>query len=153
MLAPIPLLGVVAFNGFGSLLWPTGGLAGLDVPVLLVGGSVDLVTPPVQEQLNLFVHVSHPRSRLVVVDGGSHFSLVRLDNQGQALFRLGQELVGRDPRKVQNLILSLTTEFLQGFDYPFLLTPQRRLQEGVSAFVLDRTTARRWKASLKGWPF
>jgi predicted dienelactone hydrolase len=151
-LAPIPLLGVAAFNGFGSLLWPTGGLAGLDVPVLLVGGSVDLVTPPVQEQLNLFVHVSHPRSRLVVVDGGSHFSLVRLDNQGQALFRLGQELVGRDPRKVQNLILSLTTEFLQGFDYPHLLSPQRLLQEGVSAFVLDRTMARRWKASLKGSP-
>ena len=153
ILAPIPLLGVVAFNGFGSLLWPTGGLADLDVPVLLVGGSVDLVTPPVQEQLNLFVHVSNPRSRLVVVDGGSHFSLVRLDNQGQALFRLGQELVGRDPRKVQNLILSLTTEFLQGLDYPLMLSPQRRLQEGVSAFVLDRTMARRWKASLKGWPF
>jgi hypothetical protein len=90
---------------------------------------------------------------LVVVDGGSHFSLVRFDNQGQALFRLGQELVGRDPRKVQNLILSLTTEFLQGLDYPFLLSPQRRLQEGVSAFVLDRTMARRWKASLRGWPF
>ena len=67
--------------------------------------------------------------------------------------RLGQELVGRDPRKVQNLILSLTTEFLQGLDYPFLLSPQRRLQEGVSAFVLDRTMARRWKASLRGWPF
>ena len=152
VLAPIPLLGVVAFNGFGSLLWPTGGLADLAVPVLLVGGSVDLVTPPVQEQLNLFVHVSHPRSRLAVVDGGSHFSLVRLDNQGQALFRLGQELVGRDPRKVQNLILNLTMEFLQGFDYPFLLSPQRRLQEGVSAFVLDRTMARRWKASLRGGP-
>jgi len=135
------------------LLWPTGGLADLQVPVLLVGGSVDLVTPPVQEQLNLFVHVSNPSSRLVVVDGGSHFSLVRLDNQGQALFRLGQELVGRDPRKVQNLILSLTTEFLQGLDYPLMLSPQRRLQEGVSAFVLDRTMARRWKASLKGWPF
>ncbi len=148
ILAPPPLLGVVAFNGFGSLLWPKGGLGGLDVPVLLVGGSVDLVTPPVQEQLNLFVHVSHPRSRLVVVDGGSHFSLVRLDNQGQALFRLGQELVGRDPRKVQSIMLSLTTEFLQGFDYPFLLTPQRRLQEGISAFVLDRTMARLWKASL-----
>ena len=153
VLAPIPVLGVVAFNGFGSLLWPTGGLAQLDVPVLLVGGSVDLVTPPVQEQLNLFVHVSHPSSRLVVVDGGSHFSLVRLDNQGQVLFRLGQELVGRDPRKVQNLILSLTTEFLQGFDYPFLLSPQRRLQEGISAFVMDRTMARSWKASLRGRPF
>jgi hypothetical protein len=38
-------------------------------------------------------------------------------------------------------------------DYPFLLSPQRRLQEGVSAFVLDRTMARRWKASLRGWPF
>lgn len=153
ILGPLPLLGVVAFNGFGSLLWPSGGLATLAMPVLLVGGTVDLVTPPVQEQLNLFVEVSQPRSRLVVVDGGSHFSLVRLDNQKQALFRLGEELVGRDPRKVQDLILSLTVEFLQGFDYPFLLSPQRRVQGGVSAFVLDRTMARRWKSSLRGWPF
>jgi pimeloyl-ACP methyl ester carboxylesterase len=33
---PTPLLGVVAFNGFGSLLWPRRGLASLGVPVLMV---------------------------------------------------------------------------------------------------------------------
>jgi predicted dienelactone hydrolase len=150
--APVPVLGVVAFNGFGSVLWPHAGLAGLTVPVLMVGGSVDLVTPPVQEQLQLFSHAHHPRSRLVVVDGGSHFSMVRVENQRQALFRLGEELVGRDPRKVQALVLNLTTEFLLGFDYPFLLPPQRRLQDGVSAFVMDPAMARRWQGLVKPWP-
>ena len=150
--APVPVLGVVAFNGFGSLLWPHEGLADLSVPVLMVGGSVDLVTPPVQEQLQLFAHANQPRSRLVVVDGGSHFSMVRVENQQQPLFRLGEELVGRDPRKVQELVLNLTTEFLLGFEYPFLLPPQRRSQDGVSAYVLDPAMARRWQGLVKPWP-
>jgi predicted dienelactone hydrolase len=143
-----PLLGVVAFNGFGSLLWPHRGLQDLNVPVLLVGGSLDLVTPPVQEQLAVFAGATHPRSRLVLVEGASHFSPVRIDNRGEALFRLGEELVGIEPLKVQALLLSLTSEFLQGFEHPLLLSPQRRDQDGVRAYVLDRNQARRWQGLL-----
>ena len=143
-----PLLGVVAFNGFGSLLWPHRGLQDLNVPVLLVGGGLDLVTPPVQEQLAVFSGATHPRSRLVLVEGASHFSPVRIDNRGEALFRLGEELVGMEPLKVQALLLNLTSEFLQGFEHPLLLSPQRRDQDGVRAYVLDRNQARRWQGVL-----
>jgi len=143
-----PLLGVVAFNGFGSLLWPHRGLQDLNVPVLLVGGSLDLVTPPVQEQLAVFAGATHPRSRLVLVEGASHFSPVRIDNRGEALFRLGEELVGIEPLKVQALLLNVTSEFLQGFEHPLLLSPQRREQDGVRAYVLDRNQARRWQGLL-----
>jgi predicted dienelactone hydrolase len=143
-----PLLGVVTFNGFGSLLWPHRGLQDLNVPVLLVGGSLDLVTPPVQEQLAVFAGARHPRSRLVLVEGASHFSPVRIDNRGEALFRLGEELVGIEPLKVQALLLNLTNEFLQGLEHPLMLSPQRREQDGVRAYVLDRNQARRWQGLL-----
>jgi predicted dienelactone hydrolase len=146
--ASSPLLGVVAFNGFGSLLWPYRGLEDLNVPVLLVGGGLDLVTPPVQEQLAVFAGARHPRSRLVLVEGASHFSPVRIDNRGEVLFRLGDELVGIEPLKVQALLLNLTTEFLQGLEHPLLLSPQRRDQDGVRAYVLDRNQARRWRQQI-----
>ena len=143
-----PLLGVVAFNGFGSLLWPYRGMEDLNLPVLLVGGGLDLVTPPEQEQLAVFAGARHPRSRLVLVEGASHFSPVRIDNRGEALFRLGEDLVGIEPLKVQALLLNLTSEFLQGLEHPLLLSPQRRDQDGVRAYVLDPAQARRWRVLI-----
>ncbi|SBO42971.1 alpha/beta hydrolase [Cyanobium sp. NIES-981] len=144
----IPLRGVITFNGFGSLLWPARGLADLNLPVMVVGGSLDLVTPPVTEQLDLFLGNRHPRSRLVVVDGGSHFSPVRMTSQGEPLFRLGNQLVGEDPRRVQDLLLAATIEFLEGWQHPSLLSPQRRVHNGITAYVLDQGQARRWRDRL-----
>jgi predicted dienelactone hydrolase len=147
-LAGQPLRGVVTFNSFGSLLWPQRGLTALPVPVLMVGGSLDLITPPVQEQLDLLLSSGHHASRLVLVDGASHFSPVSLTAEGPPLFRLGQELVGEDPERVQALLLQLTLEFLESSRHPALLSAQRREHGGVSAYVLDAAAARRWKGTL-----
>ena len=148
--APPPdLRALVVLNGFGSLLWPGQGLARLPVPVLMAGGSLDLVTPPVEEQLGLFLPPGDPRSRLVLVEGGSHFSPVRVVDREEALFRLGSELVGVEPRTVQRLLLRVTSEFLQSLDQPLLLPAQRLEQEGLSAFVLDPSAARRWWAQVR----
>lgn len=143
-----PLRGVVTFNGFGSLLWPRHGLAGLPVPVLMVGGSLDLITPPVPEQLGLLLSSRHPGSRLVLVDGASHFSPVRLSAEERPLFQLGRELVGEEPERVQALLLQLTLEFLESGRQPALLSAQRRDHAGVSAYVLDAAAARRWQRTL-----
>jgi predicted dienelactone hydrolase len=148
LLEGMPLRAVVTFNGFGSLLWPRRGLAPLPVPVMMVGGSLDLITPPVQEQLELLASSGHPGSRLVLVDGASHFSPVRLDPERQALFRLGQELVGEKPELVQALLLQLTLEFLESNRHPSMLSAQRREHGGVSAYVLDGIAARRWRSGL-----
>jgi hypothetical protein len=98
--------------------------------------------------LAVFVRARHPGSRLVLVEGASHFSPVRIGSGGEALFRLGEELVGIEPLKVQGLLLNLTSEFLQGLEQPLLLSPQRRDQEGVSAYVLDPAQARRWRGQI-----
>jgi len=147
---PQDLRGVVLLNGFGSLLWPRRALAPLAVPVLVVGGSLDLVTPPLEEQLDLFLPPGDPRSRLVLVEGGSHFSPVRMSDQEEALFRLGDDLVGVDPSAVQALLLELTVDFLQTLEQQRSrpLPAQRRSQGGVNAYVLDPPAARRWRGGL-----
>jgi predicted dienelactone hydrolase len=145
---PPDLRGVVLLNGFGSLLWPRRALAPLAVPVLVTGGSLDLVTPPLEEQLDLFLPPGDPRSRLVLVEGGSHFSPVRLSDPEEALFRLTNEMVGADPAAVQALLLQLTIDFLQTLEQPRALPAQRLSQGGVTAYVLDPPAARRWRGGL-----
>ena len=147
-----PVAAVVSLNGFGSLLWPQRGLQPLGVPVLLMGGSLDLITPPLSEQLRLFLPQAHPRSRLVLLEGGSHFSPVRIRPGNQALFQLGEELVGVDPGRMQALILSLSSDFLQGVSRPGLggVLPQRRRLGGVTAYVVDRPRAQAWNAGIQG---
>ncbi len=148
-----PIAGVVTLNGFGSLLWPHRGLRGLEAPVLMVGGSLDLITPPLSEQLHLFLPDPNPRSRLVLLEGASHFSPVRMQAGGEApLFKFGEEWVGVDPARVQNLILSLSSEFLWGLDQGGLkrdLPPQRRHVGGVSAYVLDHDLAKLWQERIE----
>ena len=154
---PADLRGLLVFNGFGSLFWPGGSLAELRVPLLMVGGSLDLITPPIEEQLALFLPVRNARSRLVLVVGGSHFSPVRMTDRDERLLQLGRDLVGVDPLRVQRLLLNLSGDFLTLLESPVpprgasqeLLPTQRRLQEGVTAYVLDPAAARRWWAELR----
>ena len=141
-----PLQAVVSLNGFGSLVWPHRGLRALPAPVLLVGGSLDLITPPLSEQLQLFLRDGSPQSRLVLLEGGSHFSPVRIDSSEQALFQLGEEFVGVEPQRVQSLTLSLTAEFLDSL--PRGVAPQRRQLGGVTAYVLNRRQAETWRDVL-----
>ena len=120
----------------------------------MVGGSLDLVTPPLEEQLRLFLPAGHPRSRLVLVEGGSHFSPVRMVERQEAVLRLGSEWVGVDPAMVQTLLLGLGAEFLHGLEQPRtlpapVLPAQVRRQQGVRAFVLDPAAARRWRGRLQ----
>ena len=145
-----PLAAVVSLNGFGSLLWPQRGLQQLRVPVLLIGGSLDLITPPLSEQLGLFLPQANPRSRLVLLEGGSHFSPVHIRTDQRAVFQLGQEFVGVDPGRMQSLILSLTSDFLQGVSRPGLggIPRQRRQLGGLTAYVLDRRAALAWRAAI-----
>ena len=157
---PVDLRGLVLFNGFGSLLWPESSLGALPVPLLMVGGSLDLVTPPLDEQLALFLAVRDPRSRLVVVQGASHFSPLRMTQRDEALLRLGRELVGADPLRVQGVLLDVTSAFLSSLEQTGAergagrrspaepLPPQRRLQEGITAYVLDPAAARLWRSEL-----
>lgn len=147
---PERLRGVVTYNSFGSLLWPQQGVRSLPVPVMMVGGSLDLVTPPISEQLDLFLPVGHDRSRLVLVDGGSHFSPVRVSAKEQALLQLGSDLVGAPPEAVQALLLRLTEAFLESVEPPPAqgLPPQRLRVDGVSAYVMDGAGARAWRQRL-----
>ena len=109
---------VVGLNSFGGLIWPHRSRQALPIPLLILGGTLDLITPPLDEQLPLLAGLAeHPYSRVVVVEGASHFSPIRVDGQGKAsegddLFQLGEELVGVNPLSVQRVIAHEVIRFL-----------------------------------------
>ena len=113
-----PPRAVVGLNSFGGLIWPHRASRALPIPLLMVGGTLDLITPPLDEQLALLAGLAeHPASRVVVVEGASHFSPIRVDGQGMAsegddIFRLGEELVGVNPLSVQRVIAHEVIRFL-----------------------------------------
>ena len=118
-LDPAPLA-VVGLNSFGGLIWPSGNpTQPLVMPLLLFGGTLDLITPPLDEQIPLLRRLGqHPLSRVVVVEGASHFSPIRVESQagsvqGDDLFQLGEELVGVNPLTVQTVIAQEMIQFLE----------------------------------------
>lgn len=139
---PADLSGVVTLNGFGSLVWGGNGLGRLEQPVLQVGGSLDLITPPLAEQIGPFRQLKDPRSRLVLVEGASHFSPVRLE-QETPLLQLGDDLVGKDPLQVQELLLEVHSLFLQGLEPGGSPAVGLLRQGNVRAWMLDRAGADR----------
>lgn len=142
-LSPPPQLdGLMVLNGFGSLLWADQGLRPLTLPVLMVGGSLDLITPPATEQLEPFRQLQNSNSRLALVEGASHFSPVRLERE-QPLMQFGEDLVGKDPLQVQALLLDLQSRFLRSLEAG-TPAPVGQFSAGkVRAFVLDRSLVNR----------
>ncbi len=113
---------IVGINSFGSILWSNTFKAQINSPVLLIGGTFDLITPAISEQLGLFSSTkSHPFSRILIVEGASHFSPIRVENQlnqksGEDLFQLGESLVGIHPLSVQSLLAEIIAKFINDFE-------------------------------------
>lgn len=110
---------VIGLNSLGSLVWPNRQPSRWPIPLMLLGGTLDLITPPLDEQVGVFSALaSHPASRVVVVEGASHFSPIRVGEptaaeQDDDLFQLGEELVGMDPISVQAVIGFEVIDFLE----------------------------------------
>ena len=113
-----PPAAVVGLNSLGSLIWPPDRLVSNPPPLLLIGGTLDLITPPLDEQIGLLAALGqHTASRAVVIEGASHFSPIRVDpsrlrRREDDLFQLGEELVGVNPRRVQRVIANEIVVFL-----------------------------------------
>ena len=77
---------------------------------------------------------------MALVEGGSHFSPVGL-RRDQALMQLGSDLVGEDPRLVQQALVELHVRYLDSLDGGE--TPPTGIQSvaGVRTYVLDAPMA------------
>ena len=117
------LKAIVGFNSFGSLIWPTEKSLGIDVPVLFIGGTFDLITPLLNEQSKVFfANKSNKLNRFLIIEGASHFSPIRVDNKflnknvNSDVFNIKNNFVGINPYDFQNLSLEIIIKFLIDLD-------------------------------------
>ena len=141
------LSAIVGMNSFGSFLWPTDLNNEINIPLFLTGGTFDLVTPSISEQLGLLLSLSSsPLSRVLLIEGASHFSPIRVEGQlahskGEDLFNLGESIVGYHPLSVQSLLAFEILRFLENLEDKKATLSETNLSKGELKYhVLDRPT-------------
>ena len=139
------LSAIVGMNSFGSFLWEKNLYNQLNIPLFLTGGTFDLVTPSISEQLGLLLTLSaSPLSRVLLIEGASHFSPIRVDEQisqseGKDLFNFGEAIVGYHPHSVQSLLALQINSFLEKLEEKKSIPSKTNLTKGELKFhILDR---------------
>ena len=106
---------IIGFNTFGSLIWPQEKSAIIESPVLLIGGTYDLITPLIGEQFKVFLSTNNALNRFLVIEGASHFSPIRIDVndlKNEDVFNINDSFVGANPISVQDLSLRVAVDFM-----------------------------------------
>ncbi len=138
---------IIGFNSFGSLVWPKVNSSGIEIPTLLIGGTYDLITPLMNEQLRVFSALNNPSNRFLIIEGASHFSPIRINNssiENNDVFKISESFVGSDPISVQDLSSKFIVEFLKNIkdkEVPTVIKNQRDL--GLDFHLLDLETIKR----------
>ena len=140
------LSAIVGMNSFGSFLWQEDLDNQINIPLFLTGGTFDLVTPSISEQLGLLLSLSsNPLSRVLLIEGASHFSPIRVEGQlyqseGKDLFNLGESIVGYHPLSVQSLLAFEIISFLEKLEDRKSIPSKTNLTKGELKFhILDRS--------------
>ena len=117
------LKAIIGFNSFGSLIWPYPQKTGINVPVLLIGGTYDLITPLLSEQFKVFLSTdANSNNRFLLVEGASHFSPIRVTGRnsiidsGDDVFNIHKNFIGSYPFDFQNLSLEIIIQFLNSLE-------------------------------------
>ena len=116
------------------------------MPVLLIGGTYDLITPLISEQFPVFLSTNNnPLNRFLIIERGSHFSPIRInddlseDNQNNDLFKIRKPYIGANPESVQNLSINLIFEFLENIKYKKSLKLMNNVEvNNINYYVFDR---------------
>ncbi|MEM9088370.1 MAG: alpha/beta hydrolase [Cyanobacteria bacterium P01_F01_bin.53] len=100
---------VVAMNPLTSSIFGKGGLQKIEIPVMIMAGTNDYVAPALPEQIEPFNWLTTEHKKLVVMDGGTHFSF--LDRQTQSVLPFSDGLTGPDPLAAREPTRALSLAF------------------------------------------
>ena len=102
----------IAINPLTSAIFGEEGIAKIDIPVMIVSGSADPVTPALSEQIKPFIWLDAPEKYLVLMKGGTHFSVL---TQSSGSIPVPAAAIGPDPQIAHNYIKQLGLLFFSNF--------------------------------------
>ena len=105
---------IFAINPIASTIFGQRGIGQVHVPTMLIGGSDDIITPAVPEQIYPFTWLQTPDKYLAIFDRGTHFSALETDPKN-AIFPVTDSLslVGTNPRLAKTDTKALSVAFFQ----------------------------------------
>ena len=103
----------IAINPLDSVVFGPTGMGNIEVPIMIVSGSSDTVTPALPEQIRPFTWLESPERYLMLMDGGTHFSAIH--NSQTSGFTLPEEAIGPNPELAQNYVRSMGVAFLKTY--------------------------------------
>lgn len=105
---------VIAINPLASSVLGQAGLSQIQVPVMLIGGSEDFVTPAGPEQIRPFTWLTTSNKYLVLMRQATHFSALR-SSPNRGVLPIPAGMIGKQPEVIQAYIRVLSTAFLQTY--------------------------------------
>jgi len=119
---------VLAINPIGSIVFGPEGMSQVDVPVMMVSGSGDVVAPSLFEQLLPFTWLDVSDRYLVLMRKGTHFSTIGQSDYPENTVELPPAIVGPSPELAQTYTKTLSTIFFTTYikneaEYSSYLSP------------------------------
>ncbi|PSB46532.1 alpha/beta hydrolase [Chamaesiphon polymorphus] len=105
---------IFAINPLNSTIFGKRGMSQIQLPVFMMGGSDDLVTPAVPEQIYPFTWLQTPDKYLAILERGTHFSTQSIPN-GEGIFPVSDDLIGPDPARARVYTRALSSAFFQRY--------------------------------------
>ena len=102
----------IAINPLVSSVFGRESLSQIDIPVMLVSGSSDPITPALSEQIIPFTWLQTPDKYLVLLKGGTHFSTL---NESAGSIPVPSKAIGPDPKIAQGYIKQLGLAFFGNY--------------------------------------
>ncbi|MFP4133046.1 MAG: alpha/beta hydrolase [Halothece sp.] len=138
---------VFAMNPFTSTIFGTEGMESIEIPILLLAGSDDTVTPALTEQIQPFTWLDSPNRYLVLLKEGTHFSSIPVAEE--EAIPVPKDAIGPNPEIAQDYIRALTTAFFkthlaQKKEYQRYLSPnytQEITQPLMPLFLIEDLTS------------
>jgi predicted dienelactone hydrolase len=120
----------IAINPLTSAIFGQAGISKIDIPIMLVSGSADPVTPALPEQIKPFTWLNVAEKYLVLMKGGTHFSTLN-ENESSGSIPVPAAAVGPDPKIGQEYIKQLGLLF---FSAPRTLSESKNSQSLSSSY-------------------
>ncbi len=104
---------VMAINPLNSIVLGQSGLSKIQVPVMLMGGTQDIITPAVPEQVIPFTWLQTPIKYLALIENGTHFSTSEKLDNSPGVLPVPAALIGPDPAIAHTYVNAFSVAFFQ----------------------------------------
>jgi predicted dienelactone hydrolase len=98
----------IAINPLVSSIFGQESLSKIDIPLILISGSSDPITPSLPEQINPFTWLTTPEKYLVLLKGGTHFSTLA---ETAGSIPVPKKAIGPSPKIAQDYVRQLGLAF------------------------------------------